>query len=117
MRVESRRSARQRRGSLATIVMAGLVPAIHDFFPCILKKDVDARHKAGHDEVTAMTTRAQPGSFRKRRIRETSASKATRKAFSLGALPANPTSIRKAPPTLATLAQPMTRSRQASGMA
>ncbi len=26
--------------------MAGLVPAIHDF-RC---KDVDARHKAGHDE-------------------------------------------------------------------
>src|SRR5467141_2992819 len=26
--------------------MAGLVPAIHVFF----KKDVDARHKAGHDE-------------------------------------------------------------------
>jgi hypothetical protein len=27
-------------------VMAGLVPAIHDLFLC---KDVDARHKAGHD--------------------------------------------------------------------
>jgi hypothetical protein len=26
--------------------MAGLVPAIHD----LNKKDVDARHKAGHDE-------------------------------------------------------------------
>jgi hypothetical protein len=30
------------------LVMAGLVPAIHVFFP--LKQDVDARHKAGHDE-------------------------------------------------------------------
>jgi hypothetical protein len=29
------------------IVMAGLVPAIHVL---ALKKDVDARHKAGHDE-------------------------------------------------------------------
>ena len=27
--------------------MAGLVPAIHVFAHC--KKDVDARHKAGHD--------------------------------------------------------------------
>jgi hypothetical protein len=27
--------------------MAGLVPAIHVF---LRKKDVDARHKAGHDE-------------------------------------------------------------------
>jgi hypothetical protein len=27
-------------------VMAGLVPAIHDL---LAKKDVDARHKAGHD--------------------------------------------------------------------
>jgi hypothetical protein len=27
--------------------MAGLVPAIHAFLSC--KKDVDARHKAGHD--------------------------------------------------------------------
>jgi hypothetical protein len=29
--------------------MAGLVPAIHVFIAS-LKKDVDARHKAGHDE-------------------------------------------------------------------
>jgi hypothetical protein len=28
--------------------MAGLVPAIHDL---LLFQDVDARHKAGHDEV------------------------------------------------------------------
>jgi hypothetical protein len=28
--------------------MAGLVPAIHDFSES--KEDVDARHKAGHDE-------------------------------------------------------------------
>jgi len=31
--------------------MAGLVPAIHVFLLCIIKKDVDARHKAGHDEL------------------------------------------------------------------
>jgi hypothetical protein len=30
--------------------MAGLVPAIHDFLP-VEVKDVDARHKAGHDEI------------------------------------------------------------------
>jgi hypothetical protein len=29
-------------------VMAGLVPAIH-VFSASAKKDVDARHKAGHD--------------------------------------------------------------------
>jgi len=32
-------------------VMAGLVPAIHDLLTT--KKDVDARHKAGHDGVTS----------------------------------------------------------------
>jgi hypothetical protein len=38
--------------------MAGLVPAIHDCF----KKDVDARHKAGHDEVwIARSSSAQAG--------------------------------------------------------
>jgi hypothetical protein len=31
-------------------VMAGLVPAIH-VFVCLMKEDVDARHKAGHDAV------------------------------------------------------------------
>jgi hypothetical protein len=30
--------------------MAGLVPAIHVFFISTSTKDVDARHKAGHDE-------------------------------------------------------------------
>jgi hypothetical protein len=29
--------------------MAGLVPAIHAFF-AVIKKDVDARDKPGHDE-------------------------------------------------------------------
>jgi hypothetical protein len=29
--------------------MAGLVPAIHVFSLNLSKKDVDARHKAGHD--------------------------------------------------------------------
>jgi hypothetical protein len=31
-------------------VMAGLVPAIH-VFAAALSQDVDARHKAGHDEA------------------------------------------------------------------
>jgi len=30
--------------------MAGLVPAIHVFLAFGRSKDVDARHKAGHDE-------------------------------------------------------------------
>jgi hypothetical protein len=29
--------------------MAGLVPAVHVFLLFLLKKDVDARHKVGHD--------------------------------------------------------------------
>ncbi|HEY0223864.1 MAG TPA: hypothetical protein VGC38_05050 [Pseudolabrys sp.] len=33
------------------IVMAGLVPAIHVFAISDRQKDVDARHKAGHDEL------------------------------------------------------------------
>jgi hypothetical protein len=32
-------------------VMAGLVPAIHVFPWASAKKDVDARHKAGHDDL------------------------------------------------------------------
>jgi DNA replication and repair protein RecF len=35
--------------------MAGLVPAIHAFYVASLK-DVDARHKAGHDEVRGSIT-------------------------------------------------------------
>jgi hypothetical protein len=31
--------------------MAGLVPAIHVFFS-VSFKDVDARHKAGHDDTS-----------------------------------------------------------------
>jgi hypothetical protein len=30
--------------------MAGLVPAIYVFVRPLAQKDVDARHKAGHDE-------------------------------------------------------------------
>ena len=33
-----------------SFVMAGLVPAIHVFLAYV-KQDVDARHKAGHDEM------------------------------------------------------------------
>jgi hypothetical protein len=32
--------------------MAGLVPAIHVFCLSLKIKDVDARHKAGHDEFS-----------------------------------------------------------------
>jgi hypothetical protein len=31
--------------------MAGLVPAIHVLLVVTSKKDVDARHRAGHDEL------------------------------------------------------------------
>jgi hypothetical protein len=34
--------------------MAGLVPAIHVFLP--KRQDVDARHRAGHDEVSYRVT-------------------------------------------------------------
>jgi hypothetical protein len=34
--------------------MAGLVPAIHVLLAGARKKDVDARHKAGHDEFVAL---------------------------------------------------------------
>jgi hypothetical protein len=37
---------------LGGVVMAGLVPAIHVFLDK-LKQDVDARHKAGHDNREA----------------------------------------------------------------
>jgi len=36
-------------GSHNCAVMAGLVPAIHVL--ALRKKDVDARHKAGHDDI------------------------------------------------------------------
>jgi hypothetical protein len=35
------------KASTGPSIMAGLVPAIHALFCCT--KDVDARHKAGHD--------------------------------------------------------------------
>jgi len=47
-----------RHSATPSIVMAGLVPAIHGLFPVgrdagfgrvMNKKDVDGRHKAGHD--------------------------------------------------------------------
>jgi hypothetical protein len=37
------------------IVMAGLVPAIHVF--SVRNQDVDARHKAGHDEFVETAAR------------------------------------------------------------
>jgi hypothetical protein len=39
------------RPFLTTTVMAGLVPAIHDFFAAAEQKGVDARTKSGHDDV------------------------------------------------------------------
>jgi hypothetical protein len=40
-------------GNGPSVVMAGLVPAIHVFLASWLQ-DVDARHKAGHDECTGI---------------------------------------------------------------
>ena len=40
------------------LVMAGLVPAIYVFLPYVTK-DVDARHKAGHDERLALSSWVQ----------------------------------------------------------
>jgi len=40
--------------STAKFVMAGLVPAIHVFL-ADMPQDVDARHKAGHDERASQT--------------------------------------------------------------
>jgi hypothetical protein len=39
------------------VVTAGLVPAIHVFLP---RQDVDARHKAGHDDAGAGSTPDHP---------------------------------------------------------
>jgi hypothetical protein len=36
--------------------MAGFVPAIHVFARCEVNKDVDARHKAGHDDEMVFTS-------------------------------------------------------------
>jgi hypothetical protein len=47
--------------------MAGLVPAIH-VFPCC--QDVDARHKAGHDEKLTKYQLAN-GAARRGRLRVT----------------------------------------------
>jgi hypothetical protein len=35
--------------------MAGLDPAIHVLLVVVLAEDVDARHKAGHDELEYLT--------------------------------------------------------------
>jgi hypothetical protein len=42
---------------MSKFVMAGLVPAIHVLTSCI-RKDVDARHKAGHDELKVSRQKA-----------------------------------------------------------
>jgi hypothetical protein len=41
--------------------MAGLDPAIHGFL--LVKQDVDARHKAGHDENENKKAGSNPGLF------------------------------------------------------
>ena len=43
--------------------MAGLVPAIHVLLSCHIEEDVDARHKAEHDEGTCMPTDASAWSL------------------------------------------------------
>jgi len=49
----------KRRAMYTNFVMAGLVPAIHVLVESgSAKKDVDARHKAGHDGVRG-SSRAQ----------------------------------------------------------
>jgi hypothetical protein len=49
--------------------MPGLVPAIHVFVAAIGKQDVDARHKAGHDEeCTAVILRCERGTREPRRM-------------------------------------------------
>src|SRR5438093_996993 len=45
------------RRSFPLVVMAGLVPAIHVFVDHQHGKDVDARHKAGHDVLDGIVTR------------------------------------------------------------
>jgi hypothetical protein len=44
------------------VIMAGLVPAIHDFDRgWVPAKGVDARHKGGHDAVSVRGSRRQGG--------------------------------------------------------
>jgi hypothetical protein len=65
-------------------VMAGLVPAIHVFF-FVKRKDVDARHKAGHDERKfGLQTSAGPRDWRHQRSREVLAGSRTRAATIAG---------------------------------
>ena len=46
-------------GTDLSIVMAGLVPAIHAFLSCGTK-DVDARDKRGHDDVGNLDAQIAP---------------------------------------------------------
>jgi hypothetical protein len=48
----SLRIAAPRQGRNSSLVIAGLVPAIHDFMVVDELKDVDARSRAGHDGVS-----------------------------------------------------------------
>jgi hypothetical protein len=48
-------------------VMAGLVPVIHVLERSSLKKDVDARHKAGHDDERLVLVLNSPDTSRSSR--------------------------------------------------
>jgi hypothetical protein len=49
---QSRNAALALRARFKLAVMAGFVPAIHVLLFVKPRKDVDARHKAGHDELS-----------------------------------------------------------------
>ena len=57
----------QPTGMESEVVMAGLVPAIHVLLARDAKKDVDARHKAGHDGANGDTHAEHETSRRHRR--------------------------------------------------
>ena len=42
--------------------MAGLVPAIHAFYP-LMPEDVDARDKRGHDKIVSAYSGSMPASL------------------------------------------------------
>jgi hypothetical protein len=57
-------------------VMAGLVPAIHVLLS-MCRKDVDARHKAGHDEKSKAKTYLAGAAFAERSGRFAASASAT----------------------------------------
>src|SRR5207249_1291105 len=71
--------------------MAGLIPAIHVFGCC--QKDVDARHKAGHDGSDIATVRVKFRNLEARSPRPARANWSGLEQFPVGLLP-----IRRARP-------------------